>query len=415
MAFTKKSADLTPIIDTVFSIVAMAKEDKKKNGEENVTDATIGSLYDEEGKLVAFDTVFDHYDAIDHRTKAAYATSFTGNPTFRKSVLEWVTQGVTLNTASSVIATPGGSGAISMAITSFLDEGETLLVPNIAWGSYTLMAHENNMNYTTYEMFDGDAFNITSLKAKMQEIAEKQDRVVVVINSPCHNPTGYSLRESEWKEIIAFANDLAAEDRHVIFINDIAYIDYSNDLAHSRDYMNAFNEMNDHVMVAVAFSCSKTLTSYGLRCGAALILANRSEDVREAEIIMEKKARATWSNIPNAAMENFVWITNENRDAFLNEKQKYIDLMKQRSSLFLKEAGEVNLACYPYMEGFFVTLRMKDNSLRDQIHQALLDNHIYTVKVNLGIRVAVCSLPVKKVYGLAGKIKAICDQFNEVN
>lgn len=37
--------------------------------------------------------------------------------------------------------------------------------------------------------------------------------------------------------------------------------------------MNAFNRMNDQVMIVVAFSCSKTLTSYGLRCGGAVILA----------------------------------------------------------------------------------------------------------------------------------------------
>jgi aspartate aminotransferase/aromatic-amino-acid transaminase len=80
MSFTRKSADLTPIVDTVFSIVALAKKDKAENGDDKVVDATIGSLYGEDGKLVAFDSVFDHYDAIDHRVKAAYAASFSGNP-----------------------------------------------------------------------------------------------------------------------------------------------------------------------------------------------------------------------------------------------------------------------------------------------------------------------------------------------
>lgn len=58
--------------------------------------------------------------------------------------------------------------------------------------------------------------------------------------------------------------------------------------------------MNDQVMIVVAFSCSKTLTSYGLRCGGAVILARNQEDVRALEILMEKHARASWSNIPNA-------------------------------------------------------------------------------------------------------------------
>ena len=37
-------------------------------------------------------------------------------------------------------------------------------------------------------------------------------------------------------------------------------------------------------------------------------MAQHPEAVREAEIVFEKAARATWSNIPNAAMENFFGI-----------------------------------------------------------------------------------------------------------
>ena len=48
-------------------------------------------------------------------------------------------------------------------------------------------------------------------------------------------------------------------------------------------------------MVIVGFSCSKTMTSYGLRCGAAVILAQLEESVIEMKTVLEKKARATWS------------------------------------------------------------------------------------------------------------------------
>ena len=43
MSFIKSSANKTPIVDTVFSIVKLAKQDIEKNGKENVVDATIGS------------------------------------------------------------------------------------------------------------------------------------------------------------------------------------------------------------------------------------------------------------------------------------------------------------------------------------------------------------------------------------
>ena len=57
MVFIRKSADPTPLVDAVFSVVAMARKDKLENGDENVVDATIGSLYADDGKLVALVSV----------------------------------------------------------------------------------------------------------------------------------------------------------------------------------------------------------------------------------------------------------------------------------------------------------------------------------------------------------------------
>ena len=94
---------------------------------------------------------------------------------------------------------------------------------------------------------------------------------------------------------------------------------------------------------------------------------------------------------------------------FLKEKAKYVALIGERSSLFLKEADEAGLPYYPYKEGFFVTIKVEDNKVRDAFHNALMAHHIYTVEVNHGIRVAVCSLPLKKVKGLAARMKQILD------
>ena len=407
MTFTRKTADLVPIVDTVFAIVELAKQDKEKNGAENVIDATIGSLYDEEGKLVAFDNVFDHYDEIDKRTKAKYATSFTGNPNYRQDVYNWVTNNKITNLAHSTIATSGGTGAISMTISNILDKGQTLIIPDIAWGSYKLMASQFELNCTSYNLFDeNNEFNMSSFKETILKTMENQDKILVVINDPCHNPTGLSLTNEQWKEIIEFANECAKKMPFVI-LNDIAYIDYSYNLQTSRDYMQNFNNISNNVMICIAFSCSKTLTSYGLRCGACIILGKDAKDVRNTEIVFEKSARAIWSNIPNAAMENFSWLTTVNKEKFNAEKQKYIDLLYKRSTIFKKEAEECNLPIYPYNEGFFITIKTPDNKYRDQYHQKLMDNHIYTVCVNKGIRVAMCSLSLDKVHGLAAKMKAL--------
>ena len=70
MSFVRKDADPNPIVDTVFAVAMRAKQDKAENGD-LVVDATIGSMFDEDGQFVAFHSVFDHYDSIDHRVKGA--------------------------------------------------------------------------------------------------------------------------------------------------------------------------------------------------------------------------------------------------------------------------------------------------------------------------------------------------------
>lgn len=407
MRFVKEQVDLQPIVDTVFAIVAQAKQAKKELGEAAVVDATIGSLYDENGKIVAFDSVFGTLKQLPNEVMAAYAGSFTGNPNYREHVYDWVI-GDRSKLAHSVIATPGGTGAVSITVSEMLDEGETLILPEICWGSYSLMASMDNLKTRSYSLFEGGHFNVASFRQVCEEVMQQQKKVVAIINDPCHNPTGYSLSDDEWNAVIDVLNELSKQGP-VILLNDIAYIDFAYRGEAARDYIRNFDRISENVFVIIAFSISKSMTAYGMRCGAAILMAEKQESVREVEIVFEKAARAIWSNVNNAAMETFVSVITDERSAYEAEKDSYVQLLRERSSIFTKEADACQLAYYPYKEGFFVTLQMEDNAQRDAFHEALMKEHIYTVKVNKGIRVAVCSLPVEKCYGLAKRMKDILD------
>ena len=404
MRFVRKSADLSIAEDSVFSAVSLAKKAESKFGSEAIYNATIGSLYNEEEVIVAFDSVFDSYNQIPKEKKAAYAEAIKGNPNFIIDVYNWVFENTNMTLLHEIIATPGGSGALALAFRNILDSDETVLLPDIAWGSYTGMAKENNLNIVLYEMFDGNHFNINSFKSCCNDILSKQDKLFIIINDPCHNPTGYSMTLEEWKEIITYLNKCANE--HAVFlINDIAYIDYAYSSNYGRDYLSLFNDIGDNFVVYLTFSCSKTLTSYGLRCGAGILLGRNRESIDPILRVFEKSTRALWSNVPNAAMENFSLVVRNHKKEFLEEKDEYVALMKERSALFLKEAEACHLPLYPYKEGFFITIKVVDTKERDDYYQRLLDNNIFAVKVNKGIRVAICSLSLHKIKGLAKKMK----------
>ena len=54
-----------------------------------------------------------------------------------------------------------------------------------------------------------------------------------------------------------------------------------------------------------------------------------------------------------------------------------------------------------------MTIKVEDSETKDKAHKRLIDNHIYTINVNKGLRVALCSVPLNKVNGLARRIKEL--------
>ena len=50
--FIRENIDHQPIVDNVFKIVSLANDAIAKKGKENIVNATIGSLYDEDGNLL---------------------------------------------------------------------------------------------------------------------------------------------------------------------------------------------------------------------------------------------------------------------------------------------------------------------------------------------------------------------------
>ena len=407
--FTKKEKDTSKLIDTVFKIASLAKKAKQELGNENVIDATLGSLYDEDNNLVTLNSFFNTYRDLDNSDYAKYSGTFSGNLNYKEAIKKYVIGNNFKNLKERIVATPGGTGAISITISNMLSKDETIIIPNIGWTSYNIMAKENNLNIVQYQMFDeNNNFNLTDLKNKILDSLNKQNKALVIINSPLHNPTGYSLTNNEWKELVRFINE-DCDNKEVILLNDVAYIDYSYNLDTVKDYFKELDNLNNNALLVICYSCSKTFTIYGMRLGASIILHKDEEVLDSISNAYDKSCRTYWSNSNNGAMTSISNVLNKNYNEFIKEKELYINLLKERSDILLKEAKENELPIYPYKEGFFITIKV-DNSIKDKYHQELIKENIFTVQVNEGIRVAVCSLPINKCYGLSKRLKDILDK-----
>ena len=389
MKFLRKKENTNRYVDSIFSVVNAAKADKDKDA----INATAGCLYDEEGKLFTYKSVFEAEKAITPAQRAAYASSPAGNKGYVDAFSEFVLDGKVTNHYGSV-GTAGGTGAIYMGIKTCLDEGDTVMYPSIAWGNYKVIADENNLKSLTYDPYDlNDMFN---------KIDEVDNKVFLIINSPCQNPLGSSYSFDEWQKIFDKLNSL---NKEVVLMCDIAYIEYANN--NPKEYFSLFNNINDNVLVLLAASCSKAFSYYGQRLGVLIAINNDPEFIDLYLNLATRLARTTWSNLNNAAMLNIYEVLSNHLDEYKEELAKARKMLKDRCELFVRQARECGLELYKFSDGFFVTLKMESNEQRDAYHQRLIDNHIYTIKVNKGIRLGLCSVSLAKIDGLANKMKGL--------
>ena len=407
-AFLRYGVDFSTYSDNGFNAGKLAREAMARNPKGTVN-ATVGSMRNEENEILAFNTVYDTYATIPDGRKASYAGGIQGNADFCETVFNWVNRLDNIHIPHQVVATPGGTGALSASIANVTNRYESILISDIAWGSYKVMAGQFDLKVETYKLVEDGKASINDMKIKCQKLMDQQGKVVMIINDPCHNPTGLSMGTELWKELITFLNELSKQGP-ITLINDIAYFDYALDYDNATAYMSAFNDISENVAIVIAFSCSKTLTAYGMRVGSAIILAKKQETADHFYNSFLRTARAFWSNVNNGFMDCFVKLVKEHKDEFMAEKKKAVNLLRERSEIFIKEAEECGLPLYPYSEGFFITVHIEDKDLLNRYYENLNKADIYTVKFSSGIRVAICSVSKEKCAGLAKRMKEILDK-----
>ncbi|MCU9807089.1 aminotransferase class I/II-fold pyridoxal phosphate-dependent enzyme [Paraclostridium sp. AKS46] len=79
------------------------------------------------------------------------------------------------NSNIRVVASPGGSGSIKLAVFNYTEKQETILVPDWYWGPYKIICEEINRNITNYELFNKEGnFNFESFKDQFINLSQNK-------------------------------------------------------------------------------------------------------------------------------------------------------------------------------------------------------------------------------------------------
>jgi aromatic-amino-acid transaminase len=374
-----------PEDDPIFALNREASARRAKG--EKIINATVGSLLEDDGKLAVLQSVVEALHQVPAATGAAYAP-ILGHPDFLKATTEDLLGGTALAARAVTVATAGGLGALRHAVSLFTEHRQAVVTSSFFWGPYTAVCDEQERDLRTFTMFDEQgAINVAALERTLKEV-EPQGRLLVVLNDPCHNPSGYSMSEADWTGMVEVLTRVAQRVPLVVLV-DMAYLVYARDL--NRHFLRYLEPLTDHAIVAFAWSASKAFTQYGLRVGA-LIACTADEAVRTPlRRAFLYSSRGTWSNV-NAAGQHAITrcLTDPTLRARVEtERARIRTLLHARVDAFNAAARGTCLK-YPRYEGGFFICIFTDQA--EAIAEQLKEHGIYTVPQKGAVRVALCSV-----------------------
>ncbi len=384
--------------DPIFALNAIAQR-RAAEGEE-VINASLGALMEDDGSLAVMSTVTDAFRRVDPSRAAAYAP-IAGDVPYQNAVVQDVFGTSALEKKAVAVATAGGTGAVHHGIVNFVEPGQTFLTTSYYWGPYAIIAKHTGRGIETFPMFDDEErFDLGSFESALNALLDRQGRALIILNFPCHNPTGYSLDEGEWRAVAEILMR-AGSRGPVTLLLDLAYARYGG--PGSDRWVEWLEPAVKHCTLLVAWSASKAFAQYGSRVGALIAVSDQADSRDQVFNALSYSCRGTWSNCNHLGM---LAIGSLLSDPELSagadrDRARMQTLLGERVAAFNQEAARAGLRTPRYEGGFFVAV-FTDNAVA--VSDATQEEGVFVVPLQGAVRVALCSTSVRDIPRLVASL-----------
>ena len=253
-------------------------------------------------------------------------------------------------------------------------------------------------------------FNIADFDYKVKKLTRNQEHLVIILNTPANNPTGYALTMDDWYGVKKVLDEVPLEKK-IALVLDVAYIDFAGDPEEVRGFYSVIDNLRANILPIIAYSASKTFTLYGARCAAMICLAHSPEVAEEFGRINSFSSRATWSNPPRAPQEVITRIYSDEKllAEVEAERAKAREMLLARGKAFEEEAVKCGLKTLPFSAGFFVTMPYKDP---DGLCEKLNEKNVFLIPFDGGVRVSVAASSEEKCRRLPALIRSAMEELD---
>jgi aromatic-amino-acid transaminase len=377
--------------DPIFALNAAARA--RSLAGEPVINATVGALLDDEGKLAILSGMTEALRGVPAEVAAGYAP-IAGPADFLRAVVVDLFGDRPSGAWATAVATPGGSGALRLAVTNFLEPGQALLTTSFYWGPYKTLADEADRKLETFDMFDERGrLDTAGFERHLARQLAGQGRALAILNSPCHNPTGYSFDDDEQQAVVDIVARASARGPVALAL-DVAYARYgASDLG---PFVERAAALAGKALVLLTWSASKAFTGYGQRVGALVAVHPDAAERSRLFNAFSYACRGTWSNCNAGGMAAVTRVLTdpELRARVDRERGALKALLDRRVARWNELAGPVGLRYPRYSGGFFTTVFCDD---APAVSARLAAEGVFVVPIPGALRVALCSVAERDV------------------
>jgi aspartate/methionine/tyrosine aminotransferase len=393
-------------------ILSQSAQAKGKN-----INATIGEAIEDNGSSMHL-SEFDKLIKLPLGSVYPYAPSF-GKKELRECWKEFIYQkNPSLGTAqiSTPIVTCGITHGISIASYLFVDEGDTVVIPDLFWENYSLIfenAYKGKV--VTFPFFKDGGFNVEAFTGVLDSIKGK---IVLLLNFP-NNPTGYTPLTSEINLIVQAIQKQADQGKNVVALIDDAYFGLVyEDNVYTESIFTQLCDLSEKVLAVKLDGSTKEDYVWGFRIGFISFGVKNGTPVLY-EALENKTAGAVRGNISNVShlSQSLLYNAYFSAEYDADKKEKYATLNSRYQTIIQVLNDQKYLRYFkalPFNSGYFMCVELKDTLNAEAIRKILLDKYSTGVIVfgNL-IRVAFSAVPQSKIPDLFENIYLACKDFIE--
>jgi len=391
-------------------ILSQSAQAKGKN-----INATIGEAIEDDGSSMHL-SEFDKLIKLPLGSVYPYAPSF-GKKELRDSWKESIyRKNPSLGTAtiSTPIVTCGLTHGISISSYLFVDEGDTVVIPDLFWENYSLIfenAYKGKI--VTFPLFKNGGFNVEGFSETLDSI---EGKIVLLLNFP-NNPTGYTPLVSEINMIVDAIQKQADHGKNVVALIDDAYFGlvYESNV-YTESIFTQLCNLNEKVLAVKLDGATKEDYVWGFRVGfISFGVKNGTPELYEA--LENKTAGAVRGNISNVShlSQSLLQQAYFSAQYEADKKEKFTTL-ESRYQAIIQVLDDKKYLDYftalPFNSGYFMCVELKDPLNAEAIRKILLDKYSTGVIVfgNL-IRIAFSAVPKSKIPELIENIYMACGDF----